>query len=321
MQKERIIEFDYIRVISLFAILICHSFLDQWYHIEWLGRFLGMTFNFLFLILSAFLFGISWENKGFPKYNIKFLKNRIIKLSKSYYPYLVLLFSVIYLSQGSLPLHKVVNHILYLPWFDKIEGYGHLWFLTMIVLCYIGCLITTKLRRVSNGILNWIILFCVSIILGYIVSLRDLPGYIFPYLVGYMLVFRYANWILLNIRKITNLINIGQFFIVTILNIIEFSCLGLDPYSFISYLLGMSEAVSVFCFIYNAFRTFSTSKLIVLLSGISFEVYLVHEFFLGRYSVYKYIPNHFLSFITFLSCSIILGFILNYLSRVFANRK
>ncbi len=67
MGNNRIIEFDYIRVISLMGILVCHSLLDSWYPIEWLGRLLGMTFNFLFLILSAFLFGTSWEKKGSEK--------------------------------------------------------------------------------------------------------------------------------------------------------------------------------------------------------------------------------------------------------------
>lgn len=40
-----------------------------------------------------------------------------------------------------------MTHTLYLPWFDKIDGFGHLWFMTMIVLCYISIWVLSNLSK------------------------------------------------------------------------------------------------------------------------------------------------------------------------------
>lgn len=152
--NNRIIEFDYIRIISLIGILLCHSMFET-FEYTWLGRYLGLTFNFLFLILSAFLFGLSWGDKGKPKYKIEFLSKRIVRLSKSYYPYLAILFLFLYTTQDYHSIKNIITHLLYLPWFDKIDGFGHLWFMTMIVFCYIGCFCISRvnLNSFQNNIL------------------------------------------------------------------------------------------------------------------------------------------------------------------------
>lgn len=74
MKKNRVIEFDYVRVLSLLGILLCHSCFEPKFSIEWLGRYLGLTFNFLFLILSAFLLGMQWEKNGHQSYKKGFIK-------------------------------------------------------------------------------------------------------------------------------------------------------------------------------------------------------------------------------------------------------
>lgn len=142
---NRIPQFDYIRVISLFGILLCLSLFES-ANFGWVGRYFALTFNFLFLILSAFLFGLTWEKKGRPSYNKGFLTTRIAKLSKTYYPFLAILFLFLYLSQDYFSVRNIVSHTLYLSWVDKINGYGHLWFMTMIVVCYTGCYLVSKVR-------------------------------------------------------------------------------------------------------------------------------------------------------------------------------
>lgn len=71
MPTSRIAQFDYIRIISLLGILLCHSMFES-YSYSWLGRYFAMTFNFLFLALSAFLLGMAWDTKGNPKYEFGF---------------------------------------------------------------------------------------------------------------------------------------------------------------------------------------------------------------------------------------------------------
>lgn len=159
--EKRIAEFDFIRVVSLTCILLCHSCFIISSVTEPLGRYLGSTFNFLFLVLSAFLIGGAWNKKGRPAYSFKFLTKRLGKLTRSYYPYLATLFVFLYISQDYFSVRNILTHILYLPWFDKIDGFGHLWFLTMIVVCYIGCWTVTRFSGIhmrTGNILNYSIL-------------------------------------------------------------------------------------------------------------------------------------------------------------------
>lgn len=242
----------------------------------------------------------------------------MIRLSRSYYPYLVLLFSVIYFLQGEFPIDKILFHIFYLPWFNKVNGYGHLWFLTMIVICYIGCLLATRIPIKNLKLKYWWITIIIVTIIDYITSLKGLPGYIFPYLVGYIFVFIHSSLILKKVRDISNILNLVQFILITSINIIIFYLYKLDPYSFLSYILGIIEALSIFCLCYNVLKKLPESKTVMFLSSISFEVYLVHEFFLGNYSIYKYFQNPFLSIIIFLGLSILLGYILHSFSKIFS---
>ena len=315
MNGDRITSFDYIRVVSILGILICHSFLDSWFYTEWLGRFMGMTFNFLFLVLSAFLFGISWENKNFEKYSIDFVSRRLRKLSRSYYPYLVLLFFFLYITQNFFSLKKTLTHTLFLPWFDRISGFGHLWFITMIVICYVGCVVFTRIPHNKLNLTSSCCLFASSIVVGYLSMIVGIPGYIFPYLIAYLLVFKYARKILAIIRKISLQLNILQISIFTGINIIFFYYYKLNPYDYYAYLLGIIQAISTFCFLYNICINIKESKIVLFISSISFEVYLVHEFFLGKLSVYKFINNPLLSFVVFIALSITAGVILKYIAK------
>lgn len=44
---------------------------------DFMGQILGSTFNVIFLALSAFLFGLSWQKKDYPKYGISFITKRL----------------------------------------------------------------------------------------------------------------------------------------------------------------------------------------------------------------------------------------------------
>lgn len=309
---RRIPQFDYIRVIALLGILICHSLFESADY-GWLGRYLALTFNFLFLILSAFLFGLVWEKKGRPSYNKNFLIGRIEKLSKIYYPFLAILFLFLYLSQDYFSVRNIVSHTLYLPWFDKINGYGHLWFMTMIVICYTGCYLISKVRfRFENdNLLIYSILG--GVIMDYMLSSMGLPGYMFPYLVGYVIIFYNADNIIGLVRRIKLPYNILQFILINMSGVLLFNKGIFNTNSFIAYLLGMLCLMSIFCFMMTILKNVRESKIIVWLSGISFEIYLVHEFFLGRYSIYGICSNPIIGFILLILLSIIAAIMLRLL--------
>lgn len=319
-EHSRIIEFDYIRSISIIGILVCHSCFLFSAPVSAVGRYFAMTFNFLFLALSAFLFGLSWENKNRPVYGITFFWKRIVKLSKSYYPYLITLFLFLYFAEGYFSWRKVLTHTLYLPWFDKIDGFGHLWFLTMIVICYAGIWIYTLSPKKSiHNTLLFSVLTGGGICADFFISSKGLPGYLFPYLIAYILIFSKARVILGKIRKVSSIVNVCQLVIINTIAIAIFIDGIFDKAPFWAYLIGMICAGSVFSFSYNLLKKCSSSKLIAWFSGISFEIYLVHEFFIGKFNIYDYIPNVFFGFVALVILSTIAAYIIHRISPCFHN--
>lgn len=114
-------------------------------------------------------------------------------------------------SQGYFSIVKIITHVLYLPWFDKIIGFGHLWFMTMIAICYAGCYLVSQynIDNISQrlNLLNMI----GGILLDYVITYYGLPsGYIFPYLIGYLLIFSHAEKIIGGVRRIPVILNIMQ---------------------------------------------------------------------------------------------------------------
>ena len=313
MKSIRIIEFDYIRIISLLAILLCHSCFDVSGLPSWLGRYLGLTFNFLFLVLSAFLLGQAWHHNGCQPYSRKFLTKRFGRLSKTYYPYLAVLFLFLYISRDYFSFIKIMTHTLYLPWFDKIEGFGHLWFITMIAICYAGCYVVSKLY-ISRAVkcIGPFGMIGGGILLDYIATREGLPGYLFPYLAGYLLVFIHAEKIISHIRHIPLSLNIVQALAMNTIGIFMFSNGIFDSNSFVAYFIGIGCAVSIFVLMFNTFSSLPSLNPIVWLSDISFEMYLVHEFFLGRYSVYKMVDNPIYGFLLLLAFSLAAATLLKF---------
>lgn len=142
VKRERIISFDIIRVIAIIGILICHS-CNKFPEYDWFAFFCACTFNFLFLILSALLMGFSWWKSRRLPYKKGFLFKRFVRLSSSYYPFLLILFLLLYFKDGTIDYHHIISHFLYLPWFDKILGFHHLWYMTLIVICYVSIYLYT----------------------------------------------------------------------------------------------------------------------------------------------------------------------------------
>lgn len=316
-ELNRLAAFDYIRVTAMLGILVCHScYVSSLVPIPGIGRYLGSTFNFLFLILSAFLLGASWANKNFPKLGFKYVGKRIVKLSKSYYPYLVVLFLFLYVSQDYFSWRNIVTHALYLPWFDKIDGFGHLWFLTMIILCYFAIWILSFFSANKRHRHNTIAVCCLTmgggIVIDYLATNLGLPGYIFPYIIGYLIVYRYANNLLAYFKKIPMSINILQFCIINSVAIFLFADGLFESNVFASYLIGMASAISFFLLLYNVLKKVAQVKFIEWLSEISFEIYLVHEFFLGKYCVYGLFSNNFIGFLSLVVFSIIAACLIKY---------
>lgn len=155
----------------------------------------------------------------------------------------------------------------------------------------------------------------------YVLTIKGLPGYLFPYLIGYILIFLNAISVLRFVSSISLKINLSQVILINALSILAFHEGIFETHRIFAYPIGMISAFSIFCLAYNILHFTKSSKLIVFLSGICFEIYLVHEFFLGSQSVYIMFPNPIVGFIFLIIFSITAGVGSKWLSSLLPRRN
>ena len=154
-----------VRIVSMFMILICHFCNEMG---NKLGSVLGQTFNvgvFIFIIISGYLFG---------KKNIDKPANWIIKrIKKIMIPVWiwVAVVNIIYLLKG-IPLNFVgiISYIFDMQgWFGIMNGLEHLWFLSVIMICYFVTPFLEKIRKNQLNFLKIIVaIFIASIIFSFV---------------------------------------------------------------------------------------------------------------------------------------------------------
>lgn len=316
---NKIIALDYIRAISIILIVVCHCcFAFPEY--DWVGRYLGQTFNFLFLMLSSILFGISWNNKNKPKYDKSFLIHRIERIAICYYPFILFMFIFLYLTGYNIKVKDIIMHIIFLPWFDKLPGFGHLWFITMIVSCYILIYYITIIHSCNKQYLmrvGGILLLLVILIFQNLLYSYNIPAYFVFYLFLYYIVFINANIIVKYVKKIDcKLLAI----ITLLLNIFVLWLYynGIFEYKSVSYPISIICAIDIFVFLFRLLYDIKENKYISFISNISFEIYLVHHVLcFGKYSIYNFFNlNPIAGFFLILFISIVLAYLLHIISLI-----
>lgn len=311
---NKIISIDYIRALSVIGILLCHCC----YGISGLGnlgRFLADTFNVVFLTLSAFLIGLSFEKRGNKQYDKKFLLHRVEKLTYSYYPFIFCMFAFLIYTGYNVSIKNIASHFLFLAWFDKLDGFGHLWYITLIVMCYFAIYLVSKLpSKLLKYAKSGILLFFLAIVSQIALAMIGQPNYIFIYILLYVYIFLNAKYIL---KIIDNLPLIPTIIIgsaILILVIILFWCDATNIYT--SKWCGLLSAIIVFAISKKVFNNTDKNFVVNLISTISFEIYLTHHVFcFGKHSIYHIIPNPILGTIAIIIISFILAAILKSISN------
>lgn len=313
---NRIIAFDYLRAIAILGIVVCH-FCFNFRATIWLAGWLGGTFNVLFLMMSALLLGLAWNKKGRPQYGLGFLKHRFGKLSRTYYPFLIMMFAFCFTVGGySIGAKDVVMHFAYLPWFDKLDGFGHLWFMTMIAICYVGVVIVSRLKLAWGG-QSWFVYSLVilaSIALMFLLGRRGLPGYMFMYLSVFIISFIEAENIV-RVAKKRRMMKVVLFMLVVGISL--YAVLAYNMPDEITKLICMLAAFSLFGLSMMGLNEAKSNKVVSFVAGISFEIYLVHHIIaFGRFSVMKVAPNWWIGLLLLITASIFLGWCLNKISKI-----
>ncbi len=319
--KSRIVSFDYLRTLAIGGVLICH-YCHNYEKLGFIGHYCGNTFVTLFIVMSGMLLGITWNSKGRPSYGADFIKKRFCRLSWTYYPFLVLMFLFLFFVEGySLSVKDILMQLCYLSWFDKIPNFGHLYFLTMIALCYIATFVFSRFYknllyniRVSRPVLVFLS-GILAFIIDYIIENKGLPGYMLMWLWLFIVVLFYAPKIIIWSK------NLGLLKLIPIVALINAFALCLfyfdlyDSYNHsLSKWLGAVCCVSILILGICIWKNSVGNKLISVVSSISFEIYLMFNIVSeGNYSLMMFIDNPMLALVTYIAVSIVLGYALNLL--------
>lgn len=306
----RIIAFDYIRVLSIIAIVICHICFGIGLDIEWLGRYLGCTFNMTFFALSSLLLGLAWSAKG-KSYDSNFLAKRITRVITSYWPFLILAYIALVAVNNAPTVKQAVLNFVMLGWFAKIPCLGHLWFLTMLFFCYVTFMLISKLQR-RNLPTCFVIFVGVCLILMHV----KIPTCFGIVLVSSCAVYCNADKILNWLKEQSFIKWMPVYLLITLCGLYLFKSDIFAKNQFIAYMVGAICGLAQLAYAYLCFKQIKANVIVSYLSSISFDIYMVHHAFcFGEYSIFKAVDNKIVAILCIGLISIGLGIMLHAISN------
>lgn len=150
--KRRIPAFDLLRIVAacgIVAVHVCYSFPREGFLRA--GQQLGGTFNAVFLLLSAMLYGLR-KDEGRGESVFRFLGRRILRLGIPLWTFLIVFFATLFIFTDIRPAPAaILAEFAFLGWPIKIAGIGHLWFMTLILMCYTALPVFSRFPAVRNA--------------------------------------------------------------------------------------------------------------------------------------------------------------------------
>lgn len=269
-----------IRVFAMVLILACHIVQEHSNeYIKMTAQFLNVGVS-IFILISGYLYGTKKINENYVQWIIKRAKRILIPL----YIFMAYLL-IIYLIKGiNISIFNWIAYILNLQGFQiYIHGAEHLWYLTVIMICYTVTPILDrnkkKLNKKNIKILIPILIF-IQVLTTYFINTQI--GIYLIYILLYIISYIVGNSVNISIsnKKIFLAFGIG-IISITIRLIGKFLLDDTRIYNVI--IVGYTQAIIAFSIFYifaylgNKFKANSVIKYI---DSISFEVYLVHYMYM-----------------------------------------
>lgn len=300
------ISISIIRICSTISIVLCHLFQSLEINLAWWLN-IGVQ---IFLFMSGFLSSYSQE-KGF-----KFLQKKLTRIYASYWIFLIIVLPFYFFVQD-ISIYQIIIYFFGLQGFFinyRINGLGHLWFITVIVLSY---LIASVFQSYKEKIINLkkiyfiLILILIFFILKFIFLSKFYVPWVYTFILGYFLALKF-NF------NFTKKLSDGFTFIILILfllrlgienNLIKtFSIFDYDIITLSKMLTGCGIFITLYYYLSKS--SFSKSSLVNNLELYSYEIYLTHHIFILGYFSLVNTSN-------FLILNIFIIFILTYILSVF----
>ena len=147
---------DVIRAIAILIIVLCHYFEDgPLRSLVNFGFYLGNVGNALFFSISALLYGLKFAKQDYRPLVFKdFLRKRVETIFVPLWIFLLVLIPFSILSGFmQIDITTVLFNILGLCWLKPLQYAGHLWFITMMLVCYCAFYIMSNIKRSGSSVL------------------------------------------------------------------------------------------------------------------------------------------------------------------------
>lgn len=294
--NNRIVFITYLRSFATLCIFGCHLlFIANEYKLSMWAN-VGVP---IFLIISAYLF----SGRMYRSNNIKhFFKKRVTSIFIPYEIYIVCVIIVLLILGKPPKLKAILLYGFGLSAFSNVSilGLGHLWYITIILICYLITPIIYKINTIQKGYRVLLLLtgaqFALFIILDY-------PSY-GVHIASYILLFSYFQkrqgeitskqlkiWVLAAIAFSLFRIFYDDMFAAMNSNIYYYYDAVFQPIARLALGMGIFEVFGYYSKYFEKWHykhEFFGTKIIAAFSAISFEFYLVHQFI--ELSVWEYIP-------------------------------
>lgn len=317
---KQIKEFDGVRAIAILSIVACHICygIDS---MSPLGQYLGGTFNFVFFILSGLLIGLSvnaHKSKCCKLNKFSFLKKRLLRLIPDLWIFLTLFLLVATFFDITYTSEQIVLNYLMFGWFAKLPYCGHLWFVTMILFCYVLFTVSLNVNEKRLFLVGLLIL-CIG---GQVIfCIAHLPAYMFLILFLSGVTMIYSTDILYLIDKI----NMSIAFIITIsINICYYLLINnglLTIGNLDYYYMGGISGITMLVGLYKLFKKIPVSKFLTLVSALSYQIYLVHHPLCNTNYISRLVNSKFIAIILIVTISILLAYILKISGEFLMSRS
>lgn len=257
---QKVVSIQVTRIVAMLFIIICHlcNYSNNIF-INYLAQFFNVGV-FVFLFLSGYLHA----NKKIDK----FITWIFIKIKKIFLPSLIFSLVIMFLNSlfyDNFSIYSFFSYIFNLQYFfGRIMGIGHLWFVSIIMICYLLLPLLNK----KDAFKISIVLILLSIFIGFFNKSISLLGfYLFTFSLGY--IFKKENY-KLNYGFLT-------FAIAIIIRILGKFILD-DSYFYETTISSVSHiliSLSIFSVI-NKMNFIKNNKIVDYLDSMSYYIFIVH---------------------------------------------
>lgn len=269
-----------LRIVCAIQVFFIHYFAYiGWREYIWIYNLAVPTF----LLMSAYLYGLKEPDQGF--FVKSFLFRRYVTLASSVYPYLIIAL-VVNKIEGNIDKFDLVwsfvrGFLFLFAHFKNMPFTGHLWFISLLAICYISLAIFYRYDSVKDIFKSSrfvFFLFFITLMLGGVYRGNEIP-----YVFGYLFVFYNAK----SIQKLSRKIKIYQYVLLLschfLLSSTEYTIVFHSGIYVGWYQMAFFSLVAIM-FFDSKLKKISDNRLVVLLGGITLDFYLMHGLFVGSSS-------------------------------------